>query len=41
VGQTDVKGALGKTRRRWVGNIKMELREIGPSRIDWIGLAQD
>jgi hypothetical protein len=32
---------LGRPRRRWVDNIKMDLREIGWDGVDWIGLAQD
>jgi hypothetical protein len=32
---------LGRPRRRWVDNIKMELREIGWDGMDWIDLAQD
>jgi hypothetical protein len=32
---------LGRTRRRWMDNIKMDLLEIGLSVVDWIGLAQD
>jgi hypothetical protein len=32
---------LGRPRRRWVGNIKMDLLEIGWGSVDWIGLAQD
>jgi hypothetical protein len=32
---------LGKPRRRWVKNIKMDLREIGWDGMDWIDLAQD
>jgi hypothetical protein len=32
---------LGRTRHRWVDNIKMNLREIGWSGMDWIDLAQD
>jgi hypothetical protein len=32
---------LGRQRRRWVDNIKMDLLEIGWSAVDWIGLAQD
>jgi hypothetical protein len=32
---------LGRPRRRWVGNNKMYLREIGLGDIDWIDLAQD
>jgi hypothetical protein len=30
-----------KTRRRWVDNIKMDLREIEFGDVDWIHLAQD
>jgi hypothetical protein len=32
---------LGRTRRVWVDNIEMELREIGLDGMDWIDLAQD
>jgi hypothetical protein len=32
---------LGRPRRRWIDNIKMELFEIGLNVVDWIGLAQD
>jgi hypothetical protein len=32
---------LGRPRRRWVENIRMDLREIGWDGIDWIALAQD
>jgi hypothetical protein len=32
---------LGRSRRRWVDNIKMDLREIGWDGGDWIDLAQD
>jgi hypothetical protein len=35
------KRPLGRPRRRWVNNIKMNLREIGWNGIDWIDLAQD
>jgi hypothetical protein len=31
---------LGRLRRRWIDNIKMDLLEIGVSVVDWIGLAQ-
>jgi hypothetical protein len=30
---------LGRTRRRWLGNIKMDLLEVGWGDVDWIGLA--
>jgi hypothetical protein len=34
------KRPLGRPRRRWIDNIKMELLEIRVSVVDWIGLAQ-
>jgi hypothetical protein len=41
VGKPEGKSSLGKQRRMWVDNIKMDLREIGWDGIDWIDLAQD
>jgi hypothetical protein len=35
------KRLLGRPKRRWIDNIKMDLLEIGVSVVDWIGLAQD
>jgi hypothetical protein len=35
------KESTGKTRRRWVDNIKMDLTEIGWDGVDWIDRAQD
>jgi hypothetical protein len=35
------KRPLGRPRRRWVDNIKMDLREIGWDRLDLIDMAQD
>ena len=35
------KRQLGRPRRRWVVNIKMDLQEVGCGHVDWIGLAQD
>jgi hypothetical protein len=32
---------LGRPRRRWEGNIKMDLQEIGFGSMDWIELVQD
>jgi hypothetical protein len=32
--------SLGIPRRRWVNNIKMDLRKIGWGVVDWIKLAQ-
>jgi hypothetical protein len=40
-GKPEGKRPLGKPRRRWMDNIKMDLLEIGVSVVDWIGLAQD
>jgi transcription termination factor 2 len=41
VGKLEGKRPLGRPRRRWVGNVKMDLREIGWDGMDWIKLAQD
>jgi hypothetical protein len=41
VGNPEGKRPLGKLRRRWVDNIKMDLREIGWDGMDWVDLAQD
>jgi hypothetical protein len=41
VGKPHGKRPLGRSRRRWVDNIKMELLEIGLDGVDWIALAQD
>jgi hypothetical protein len=32
---------LGRPRRRWVDNIRMDLLELGWGDVDWIGLAED
>jgi len=32
---------LGRPRRRWVDNIRMDLQDVGWENMDWIGLAQD
>jgi len=32
---------LGRPRRRWVDNIKMDLQEVGCEGMDWVELAQD
>jgi hypothetical protein len=32
---------LGRPRRRWIDNIKMNPLEIGLSVVDWIGMSQD
>ena len=41
VGKPEGKRPLGRPRRRWVDNIKMDLQEVGCGYLDWIGLAQD
>jgi hypothetical protein len=41
VGKLERKRPLGRSRRMWINNIKMDLLEIGSSVVDWIGLAQD
>jgi hypothetical protein len=41
VGKPEGKRPLGKSRRGWIDNIKMDLLEIGLNVVDWIGLTQD
>jgi hypothetical protein len=41
VGKPEGKRPLGRPRRRWVDNIKIDLRELGWDGVDWIDLAQD
>jgi hypothetical protein len=41
VGKPEGKRPLGRKRRRWVDNIKMDLREIGWDGLNWIDMAQD
>jgi hypothetical protein len=41
VGKLEGKRPLGRPRRRWLDNIKMDLLETGMNVVDWIGLAQD
>jgi hypothetical protein len=41
VGKPEGTRPLGRPRRRWMGNIKMDLKEIGWGGMDWIDLAQD
>jgi hypothetical protein len=41
VGKPEGKRALRRPGRRWEGNIKMDLREIGWDGMDWIYLADD
>jgi hypothetical protein len=41
VGKPDGKRPLGRPRRRWVDNIRMDLGEVGWGDVDWIDLAED
>jgi hypothetical protein len=41
VRKVEGKRPLGRTRRRWENNIKMDLQEVGCGDMDWIELAQD
>jgi len=41
VGKPEGKRSLGRPRRRWVDNIRMDLQEARCGHVDWIGLAQD
>jgi len=41
VGKPEGKRPLGRTRRRWEDNIKMDLQDVGCGGIDWIELARD
>ena len=41
VGKPEGRRPLGRPRRRWVDNIRMDLQEVGCGYVDWIGLAQD
>jgi hypothetical protein len=41
MGKPEGKRPLGRPRRRWVDNIRMDLREVGWDDVDLIGLAKD
>jgi hypothetical protein len=41
VGKPEGKRLLGRTRRKWVDNIKMDLGEMEWGGMGWIGLVQD
>jgi predicted small integral membrane protein len=40
VGKPEVRRPLGKPRRKWLDNIRMDLVEVGWGDVAWIGLAQ-
>jgi hypothetical protein len=39
VGKPEARRPLGRPRRRWKDNIRMDLQEVGCGAMDWIGLA--
>jgi hypothetical protein len=39
VGKSEGRRPLGRPRRRWVDNIRMDLQEVGRGHVDWTGLA--
>jgi len=41
VGKPKGKRPLGRPRRRWVNNIRMDLQKVRCGYMDWIGLVQD
>jgi len=41
VGKLEGRRPLGRPRRRWVDNIRMDLQKVGCRYFDWIGLVQD
>jgi hypothetical protein len=41
VGRPEGRKLLGRPRRRWDNNIKMDLQEVGWGGVDWIDMAQD
>ena len=41
VGKPEGRRPLGRPRRRWVDNSRMDPQEVGGGYMDWIGLAQD
>ena len=41
MGKPGGKRPLGRPRHRWVGNIRMDLQQVGCGYMEWIGLAQD
>jgi hypothetical protein len=41
IGKPEGNRPLGRPRRRWVDNIRMDLGEGGRGDVDWIGLAED
>jgi hypothetical protein len=40
VGRPEGKGQLGRLRRRWRDNIKMDLQDVGWGNMDWTDMAK-
>jgi len=40
LGKPERRRTLGRPRRRWMDNIRMDLQEVGCGYVDWIGLVQ-
>jgi hypothetical protein len=41
VGKPEQKRPLGRPRRRWEDNTKIDLKKVGCGGMNWIGLTQD
>jgi len=41
MGKPEGRRPMGRPRRRWVDNIRMDLQDVEYGYMDWIGLAQD
>jgi len=41
VGKPDAKGPLGRPRRKWEDNTRLDIQEVGCEVMDWIELAQE
>jgi len=41
LGKPEGRRPVGRPRRRWVDNIRMDLQKVGCGYVDWIGLTQD
>ena len=41
LGKPEERRPLGRPRRRWVNNVRMDLQEVVCGYMDWIGLVQD
>jgi hypothetical protein len=40
-GKPEGRRPLGRPRRRWLDNVRIDLAEVGWGGVDWIGLAED